>query len=424
MKKILLFLSLVCLPFSMITNVKAASYASDTLKGKVVTSGDGLYVDKYNEGRYVYKGGNTNNFIKFNDELWRIISVEKDGTLKIIRVNHLGESMLFNTNDDINEDGTYCAMLYKEGSGCNAWAKTDYINDGYYSKDGVDFLVEGSVMKDSSLNTYLNNDWFNSLSSEAKKVVSSYDYHFGPVTYSKFHNIIWNWNPDLSLKTILSDENTQSWNGNIALPTVSDIFMASSDDEKCGVQTMFNNMYPEESYQYPQETKPIELYNRCENVNWLIPSKKYSFTDYSYLLLNGRKNIQDDLYGIELYGDSGIGSIYAMNYHGIAEISAKFSEYNNNYLVNWYNTQSYVRPVTHLRSDMEIIKGNGSENNPYELQCDECSGTKNNDSNESNLIVGVPPTSMFISAFIIGGFILITIICIIIYLKVFKKNIK
>ena len=51
----------------------------------VVTSGDGLYEDEYESGRYVYKGTNPNNYIEFNDELWRIVSKETDGTYKIIR---------------------------------------------------------------------------------------------------------------------------------------------------------------------------------------------------------------------------------------------------------------------------------------------------------------------------------------------------
>ena len=44
----------------------------------VVTSGDGLYEDEYEEGRYVYRGANPNNYIEFNNELWRIIAKETD----------------------------------------------------------------------------------------------------------------------------------------------------------------------------------------------------------------------------------------------------------------------------------------------------------------------------------------------------------
>ena len=52
---------------------------------EVVTSGDGLYEDQYEDGRYIYRGSEPNNYIQFNNELWRIIAKETDGTYKIIR---------------------------------------------------------------------------------------------------------------------------------------------------------------------------------------------------------------------------------------------------------------------------------------------------------------------------------------------------
>ena len=39
-----------------------------------VTSGDGIYKDEYESGRCVYRGENPNNYIRFNNEPWRIIA--------------------------------------------------------------------------------------------------------------------------------------------------------------------------------------------------------------------------------------------------------------------------------------------------------------------------------------------------------------
>lgn len=50
----------------------------------VVDCGDGLYEDNYTDGRYVYKGTNPNNYIKIRNIIWRIISIEPDGKLKIM----------------------------------------------------------------------------------------------------------------------------------------------------------------------------------------------------------------------------------------------------------------------------------------------------------------------------------------------------
>ena len=65
------------------------------IKNNITTLGDGLYKDEY-ENRYVYKGANPNNYVHFNNELWRIISVENDGSLKILRNELLSTSMNWN----------------------------------------------------------------------------------------------------------------------------------------------------------------------------------------------------------------------------------------------------------------------------------------------------------------------------------------
>lgn len=405
MKRILLFLSLISLPFSIISNVKAASYASDTLKAKVVTEGDGLYIDKYNEGRYVYKGGNPNNFIKFNDELWRIISVEKDGTLKIIRANPLdnpttkeGQSVTFN-EENSKSYGTYCAFSYAWDHGCNMWAKTEYVENGRNGGTSPIFY-RGTVTEDSLLNRYLNNEYYNKLKQTSSCEIIKKDYYFGPGSYG-------------NVDSIIANERTQVWNGNIALANLSDIIFANTNETTCGTLENINENYysiingekkEKDCTINGQIGGPLtdECYNNCADTNWLMPSKTYKFTDYNYLLLNPQY--------------STIGNVLAVSYQGITGQTV------GNLYSSRYNNTFTIRPVTYLRNDMEILKGDGSENNPYEFKCDECDGTNNNSKNESNLIADVPPTSMFISAFIIGGFILIAVICIVIYLKVFKKK--
>ena len=69
---------------SLDINLRLSKKAID-ITDNVVSSGDGLYEDQYETGRYVYRGSEPNNYIMFNDELWRIIAKEADGTYKIIR---------------------------------------------------------------------------------------------------------------------------------------------------------------------------------------------------------------------------------------------------------------------------------------------------------------------------------------------------
>ena len=115
----------------------------------VVNSGDGLYIDTYEEGRYVYKGANPNNYITFNNELWRIIAKEADGTYKIIRNEvlsnqawHTASSCSTAYNNVIKNENTYIVenityLAPEINSGCLIWTDpatlNTYLNDEYYS---------------------------------------------------------------------------------------------------------------------------------------------------------------------------------------------------------------------------------------------------------------------------------------------------
>ncbi len=60
------------------------------LKPTAVTSGNGLYIDSYESGRYIYRGTAVNNYIKYDGRLWRIIAIESDGTARIMLNTSIG----------------------------------------------------------------------------------------------------------------------------------------------------------------------------------------------------------------------------------------------------------------------------------------------------------------------------------------------
>jgi len=91
----------------------------------LVNKGSGLYDGE--NGFYVYKGENPNNYISFNDEVWRIMSIGDD-YIKIIKKDSL---------DD---------MEFDEG-GSNEWRK-------------------------STLYKFLNNDYYNSLDTRYKEIIN------------------------------------------------------------------------------------------------------------------------------------------------------------------------------------------------------------------------------------------------------------
>ena len=165
------------------------SLADDFMR-EVVTSGDGLYKDEHEEGRYIYKGTNPNNYVTFNGENagWRVISVENDGTIKIIRINSLRNSY-WNSTDNVN------------------WAS-------------------------ASLKTYLNGTYYNGLSNAAKNQIVSHNFGVGNV------------NPDSNnLTTQITQENNKIWKGKVGLISTSEYIRANTNTDMCGTVRLNNDNY-------------------------------------------------------------------------------------------------------------------------------------------------------------------------------------
>lgn len=75
----------------IIEEVTQPGITNQTIREKlltlVTTSGDGLYADNSETGRYIYRGTTVNNYINYSGESWRIISLEADGSAKIMLTN-------------------------------------------------------------------------------------------------------------------------------------------------------------------------------------------------------------------------------------------------------------------------------------------------------------------------------------------------
>ncbi len=157
----------------------------------VVDEGDGLYEDEYEDGRYFYKGGNPNNYVTFNNEQagWRIVSIEPDGTIKIMRINSIGNQAWDSSNS-------------------NNWARP------------------------ASLNTYLNGTYYNGLNSTAQSQIVAKDWGIGAVI-----------NDNNNLATQINNENATKWNGKVALVTVSEYIRSNSNKNSCGTFSLNNDNY-------------------------------------------------------------------------------------------------------------------------------------------------------------------------------------
>ena len=173
------------------TNVQGAIdelYGVCTAKpaGEQIIEDNGLEKDPY-ECRYFFTGANPNNYITFNDEKagWRIISVECDGRIKVIR-NEIIEKRLW------------------DNSSSNNWARL------------------------AALNTYLNETYYSSFTNTAKQQIAKSDFSIGAID-------VWN-----NISKNVNAENEQLWNGTLALPTATEYLRTNSNTNKCGTVTSFN----------------------------------------------------------------------------------------------------------------------------------------------------------------------------------------
>ena len=202
---------------------------------EVVTTGDGLYEDSTRPGRYVYKGANPNNYITFNNETWRIVAKEADGTYKIVSNELLSEYMPFDErgfrdSGSNGAGGTYCA----QGSyGCNAWtANTNLVGS---PAEFTNTMQTGTVLLDSTLNTYLNTTYLKSIKTNADKIVS-YNWAVG----ATFTNASWE-DDDEDPSEFVEEESAFKWNGKVGLLSNSDTYLATSNEELCGTVNKYED---------------------------------------------------------------------------------------------------------------------------------------------------------------------------------------
>lgn len=164
-------------------NIKQKTITSETLKQSTVESGDGLYKDTYEEGRFFYRGANPNNYITFNNEMWRILSIEADGTIKIIKNGSVG-------NMELNNDCKY------------NW-ETSYVNN------------------------YLNNNYLTTITLENQNYIVDGIHSIGLVQVNNELE-----NNDLTSQ--IASENSKLWPGKIGLMAVSEFIRTNSDIINCG----------------------------------------------------------------------------------------------------------------------------------------------------------------------------------------------
>jgi len=288
------------------------------LKNKVVTSGDGLYADTYEAGRYVYKGASPDNYIwldlngdstKTDNETYRIMSVEADNTIKVVAQNSLG-NMAWDSSGNRTASG-YCTSTY-----CNAWGSSSTTLNASGNNVTVMPIEAGNSTtyalptNEASLNTYLNTTFLNGINSNLQNKIATHTFNIGPLKGAS----------DQTLATDISQESAYKWSGKIALINATDYVKASTN-------TSCINVY---AYCYTQE-----CYNNSTTHNYLFHSQ-YEWT------LSPRSLSDDSAFVWYVASDGDLPCNGAnISYHGV-----------------W--------PSFYLTSDISL-SGEGTSSVPYEI---------------------------------------------------------
>ena len=296
-------------------------------------------------GNIRYYGASPNNYVYFNCdsypstncELWRIIGVF-DGKIKLMRNESIG-SMAY--DDDYLD--TYLQQLTSSDS--NSVIKMlQYDNDSEVTAKLL--ATSGGGQNDyssSSLQKILNNYYYNKLNYPG---TITYDFTNTGIKNDTTRNMIaettWNlggWgSSDLFSNemyekergtTVYSGRST-TWTGKIALAYPSDYGYAT-DLSKCS-QTLYDYDNSTDSY-------------ACRTNDWMYPIITNSGKTYGWLLTPYSSNADSAFF------------VYSAGYVN-----------NNGYDYATIVSNAYgVAPVLYLGSNQDIVLGDGSQSNPYQL---------------------------------------------------------
>ena len=274
--------------------------------------------DEYDNLRYV--GLTPNNYISFNNEVWRIIGVfnvvngdsnNVERVVKIVRNDPIGE-YAFDNNGGFNNDSYGLndwsqAVLMKELNG-------DYLNTSLTSNP-----------------LWIRNTEFNInyvIKSEYQEMINNSVWNYGGINYDeKIFDSDSRKSFDTTSKELYilekqdlkyQDSFSSSWTGKIGLISASDFTYASSSSG-CHASVFADN-------------------GTCSSNNWMLNT----YSDcYTMTPLIG-KNI--DASGLLML------------------ISRGFTYFYHHYGAY---TSTHIRPALYLKSDVKIISGEGSEENPF-----------------------------------------------------------
>ena len=307
--------------------VTLVKYITNLYNDESTRTSNGLKKDNTVDTNIRYYGSDPNNYVSFNDELWRVVGIfevskENNGTkekrVKLIRDDYLPKLSWDSSASNINN-----------GYGVNEWSQADlknFLNTMYYGGTSVTCYGERNNQTTTCPSDKLNNN--------SKNLIEKAVWNTAGVDEVKNLNTKDIYNFERTTKTGKacsggSDCNdnvnrTTSWTGYVALPYVSDWIYASGEAE-C-----------QEKYVVDTSTMAMT----CASNNWIDVGN--SFINDATHFLSPRRDTATAYINWAIYVGGFINGSYA-------------------------SSPYYSYPTVYLKSNTFVTGGTGTSNDPYKL---------------------------------------------------------
>lgn len=137
------------------TNYKSTKLSDKIKEDNLVTDGAGLY--KINN-EYIYRGEYPNNYVKFNNEIWRIVKINDDGSIKLISMSKKLDKTTWDNRYNNEKRGNTGKNDFKI-SRILEELKKSYEENKYVSKENKELLIKENwcIGKTTEGNTQIEN---------------------------------------------------------------------------------------------------------------------------------------------------------------------------------------------------------------------------------------------------------------------------
>ena len=286
----------------------------------VNASSNGLEKDTTPDLNIRYVGANPKNYVRFNNELWRIIGIF-NGNVKLVRDDILTKYSFDNKNKSQGIETDY---------GTNDWTKSYlrvFLNDYYFS--GKTITCHSEASGSVATNATITCPDINKISSSAKNMIEKTTWNLGgtgwKVASAPYETYTINELYQKERGTQVYSEHATISSDYIGLIYPSDYGYASTD-ASCRQNLRAGLTYANSAY----SGTPT-----CQNNNWLYKSGIWYWT------MTSSSSHSNAIYNIN--NDGSLYSSYAL-------------------------TRYSVRPSLYLKQDVKVVGGTGTSSDPYTLE--------------------------------------------------------